>query len=277
MVAGSGHRGGAIPRVTSDVSTAYVGTADAWAAGPARLYDALARAILTTGTVSLQGQHWLDAGSGTGAASAALRDLGARVRAVDVAPDMVAHLRARGFDAVVGDLLSLPFDDASFDGLVAAFSISHVDDPARALAEARRVVRDGGVVLASVFAAQPLNTSKEVVDKVAETFGFVRPEWYLAFKRYLEPKTNTRATLRQCAREAGLSDIRIMQRIVNTGIASPAEIVSSRVGMAHLAPFVESLAPVRREQFVTAAVKAVARDPQPLRPAILVLSSRAPA
>jgi hypothetical protein len=45
-VAGSGDRGRAIPRLRGDVSSAYDGTADAWAAGPARLYETLARVIV---------------------------------------------------------------------------------------------------------------------------------------------------------------------------------------------------------------------------------------
>jgi hypothetical protein len=61
--------------------------------------------------------------------------------------------------------------------------------------------------------------------------------------------------------------------VVDTGIATPEEIVASRVGMAHLAPFVASLTTIRRAQLLTAAVAAVARHPQPLRPTILVLSS----
>lgn len=273
MVAGPGHRGGALPAVSGDAATAYAGTADAWAAGPGRLYEALARVVVADYPAPVLDRQVLDAGAGTGAASVALRERGARVTAVDSALDMVAHLRTGGFDAIVGDLRSLPFDDGSFDGLVAAFSISHVDDPGRALTEARRVVRNGGAVLASVFASQPANVSKQLIDSVAESFGFARPEWYAAFKRDLEPRSNTKELLTECARDAGLSEIRVEQHVVDTGIATPAEIVASRVGMAHLAPFVASLTAIRRAQLLTAAVAAVARHPQPLRPTILVLSS----
>jgi SAM-dependent methyltransferase len=260
--------------VSGDVASAYAGNAAAWDAGPERLYEVLARAIVATSPVPLAGWHMLDAGAGTGAASVALHEAGARVTAIDVAADMVATLQAKGFDAVAGDLLALPFDDGVFDGDLAAFSISHLDDPTAALVEARRVVRAGGVVLAGVFAAQAVNTSKDAVDSVAEAFGLVRPRWYEAFKRDLEPRTNTSARLWRCAELAGLADIRMHEQVVDTGIAAPADIVASRIGMAHLAPFVASLPPSRREQFVAAAVAAVARDPEPLRPAILVLSSR---
>jgi hypothetical protein len=66
--------------------------------------------------------------------------------------------------------------------------------------------------------------------------------------------------------------VALLERDVDTGVAEPRHIVAARAGMAHLAPFVASLEPSRREAFLAAAVAAVARDPQPLRPAVLVMS-----
>ena len=77
MVAGPGHRGGAIPGVSGDASSAYAGTAEAWAAGPGRLYDALARVVVADYPAPLLDRQVLDAGAGTGAASVELRERGA--------------------------------------------------------------------------------------------------------------------------------------------------------------------------------------------------------
>lgn len=261
--------------MTADLRGAYEGVARAWASGPAGLYDRLAGEIVSEYPGGVSGHHILDVGAGTGAVSRAVIRLGGRATAVDAAEDMVAHMRAHGLTAVSGDLLSLPFDDATFDGSVAAFSISHVDDPVRALREARRVVRAGGVVMAGVFAAvRSANPSKEIVDGVAERFGFVRPSWYQRLKIDLEPLTNTPQVLREVAGSAGLADIVIVEREVSTGIAAPADVVASRIGMAHLAPFVDTLESARRAEFMEAAVAAVARDPQPVRPVVLIMSSR---
>lgn len=183
-------------------------------------------------------------------------------------------MRAHGLDAVYGDVLALPFDDRAFDGAIAAFAISHVADPVRALAEARRVVRDGGVVMVGLFAVALAHASKDVVDAVAQRYGYVRPGWYDVLKRDYEPLTNTPAKLRACALAAGLANVVITERTVNTGIAAPADIVASRIGMAHSAPFVAALDDSTRRDFVAAAIAAVAVDPQPLRPDILVMSSR---
>src|SRR5205823_2368363 len=43
-----------------------------------------------------------------------------------------------------GDLLALPFEDASFDAATVGFGVRNVADLARALAELRRVLRPGG-------------------------------------------------------------------------------------------------------------------------------------
>jgi ubiquinone/menaquinone biosynthesis C-methylase UbiE len=260
--------------VTEGLASAYEGVARAWASGPAGLYDRLADEIVSEYPGGVSGHHVLDVGAGTGAVSRAVTRLGGRATAVDVAENMVAHMRAHGLTAVSGDLLSLPFDNATFDGSVAAFSISHVDDPVRALRETRRVVCAGGVVMAGLFAARSANASKEIVDGVAERFGFVRPSWYQRLKLDFEPLTNTPQELREAAGRAGLADIVIVVREVSTGIAAPADIVASRIGMAHLAPFVDTLQSARRAEFVAAAVAAVARDPQPLRPVVLIMSSR---
>jgi ubiquinone/menaquinone biosynthesis C-methylase UbiE len=262
--------------VIRDASAAYEGLAGAWASGPSRVYDRLAEAIVAAYPDSLAGRHVLDIGAGTGAVTRALTARGARTTAVDIAPDMVEHMRADGINAVVGDICALPFPNATFDGAVAAFSVSHVADPVAALSEARRVVRGGRVVIVGVFAAQPVNASKEVVDSVAEQFGFVRPGWYTHWKTEVEPAISTPEKLRSFAEQAGFEAIDISERAVATGVNAPEDIVAARLGMAHLAPFVASLSVSQRAEFIRAAVAVVAQNPQPLRPIVLLMSARAP-
>ena len=54
-----------------------------------------------------------------------------------------AHPAARP-EYILADAMALPFADASFDVVSIAFGIRNVADPARALAEFRRVLRPGG-------------------------------------------------------------------------------------------------------------------------------------
>jgi SAM-dependent methyltransferase len=48
--------------------------------------------------------------------------------------------------SLVGDAEALPFDDRSFDSAALLYVLYHLPDPARALAEAQRVLRPGGLI-----------------------------------------------------------------------------------------------------------------------------------
>jgi ubiquinone/menaquinone biosynthesis C-methylase UbiE len=91
----------------------------------------------------------LDAGCGTGLN---LRHLPAGSTGVDINPRNVELLNARlpDHNVVLGDVEALPFDDASFGTVLCTEVIEHIPDPAAALAEYRRVLQPGGVLIGSV-------------------------------------------------------------------------------------------------------------------------------
>ena len=68
--------------------------------------------------------------------------------ATDASESMVAATAARGLHAEVATIGSLPYPDASFDVVVAAWMLYHVPDLDAALAEVRRVLRPGGSFVA---------------------------------------------------------------------------------------------------------------------------------
>ena len=77
---------------------------------------------------------------------------GARVTGIDVAPAVVAEAVARndGLEAVVADVRSLPFADASFDVVFSGSTLDHFESAAdiqAALGELRRVLRPGGTLI----------------------------------------------------------------------------------------------------------------------------------
>ena len=55
-----------------------------------------------------------------------------------------ARRKSQGVEWVEGDLLALPFADASFDAATVGFGVRNVAELERALAELRRVLRPGG-------------------------------------------------------------------------------------------------------------------------------------
>jgi ubiquinone/menaquinone biosynthesis methyltransferase len=70
-----------------------------------------------------------------------------RVVAVDFSPAMLEAGRHKtpGAETVVADALALPFEDASFAGVVCGFGVRNLANTARGVHEVRRVLRPGGV------------------------------------------------------------------------------------------------------------------------------------
>jgi len=71
-----------------------------------------------------------------------------RVIGLDPARDalLAARRRAPGVPLVQGDAQALPFRDAAFDTVVSGLAFCSVPDPARGLAEVKRVLRPGGAL-----------------------------------------------------------------------------------------------------------------------------------
>jgi ubiquinone/menaquinone biosynthesis C-methylase UbiE len=256
---------------------AYRGAAAAWADGPAPLYDRLASIAIDGVAEQLRNQVVLDVGAGTGALCRALRKAGATPVALDMSCDMLGFVGHAAALSIAGDMRALPFPGGRFDAAVSGFAISHIDAPHEALREMRRVVRAHGSVVVVVFGAMRAAASKDAVDEVARAYGYRPPDWYVHLKTDTEPRSNTPALLAACAESAGLEAIDVADVIVDSGLETPEAIAAYRTGLAHLAPFVASLADERRNEFIDQAVAAVRERGQPVRPRILVLSSRVPA
>ena len=97
------------------------------------------------------GERWLDVACGPGIVTRALAEHVGLAVGLDLTPAMLerARLDAGGranVRFVPGDAAALPWADGAFDGAVTRFSLHHLEDPGRALAEMARVVRPGGTV-----------------------------------------------------------------------------------------------------------------------------------
>ena len=87
------------------------------------------------------GRSVLDLGCGLGGYSKVLAERGFDVRAFDVVPEYVERARELGVPAELYDGERLPLADGSVDTVILLEVIEHLEDPARLLAEARRVAR----------------------------------------------------------------------------------------------------------------------------------------
>jgi 2-polyprenyl-3-methyl-5-hydroxy-6-metoxy-1,4-benzoquinol methylase len=122
----------------------------------------------------LHGQHWLDAGCGSGTLARYLLEAGANVLGVDAAEEMITLAREPATQDVaeqnvlrsdvpkhneparqlrfehITTIAHLPLADQSLDGILCSSVLEYVPDPAACLTEFARVVRPGGLVVVSV-------------------------------------------------------------------------------------------------------------------------------
>jgi 2-polyprenyl-6-hydroxyphenyl methylase/3-demethylubiquinone-9 3-methyltransferase len=96
------------------------------------------------------GRRILDLGCRYGALTRAYAE-GNEVVGVDVDKDALAEAAKLGIETRWADVEEpLPFEDASFDVVVAGELIEHLRDPDRLVAEVRRLLRPGGTFAGSV-------------------------------------------------------------------------------------------------------------------------------
>jgi ubiquinone/menaquinone biosynthesis C-methylase UbiE len=128
----------------------------------------------------------LEVGCGRGElAERVRRELSSRVVALDQSARMVELTAARGVEAVVGDVVELPFGDGSFDCVVAAWMLYHASDLDRALDELRRVLRLDGRLVAATSSERNLAEVWELVGEVgAPGGGFTAETAEAALRRH---------------------------------------------------------------------------------------------
>jgi len=136
------------------------------AAEPGGSWQALAEAL----ALGFDGKIVADIGAGQGALSLLLADSARTVYAVDHSPRMVRRLKekTRKADNIIvrkGDFEALPLETASCDVAVASQVLHHCPRPREALAEAFRVLRPGGRLIAIDLAA---HEQEWVRDKLAD-------------------------------------------------------------------------------------------------------------
>lgn len=122
----------------------------------------------------------LDVGGGTGAHARWLAEQGHDVTLVDAMPEHVEQAAADGtYAARVGDARSLVEADGSVDAVLLLGPLYHLvetEDRARALAEAHRVLRSGGVLVAGA-----VSYAASLLDGVVQ--GFLDDERFVEIVR----------------------------------------------------------------------------------------------
>jgi len=129
-------------------------------AGPIR--DAAALQLIVDAARTTASDTVLDVACGPGLVACAFARTARHVTGIDLTPAMLEHARGLaakdGLTNVTfeqGDVLPLPYADASFSIVVSRFAFHHFPDPAAVLAEMRRVCRPGGRVVVADLMASP--------------------------------------------------------------------------------------------------------------------------
>jgi len=102
----------------------------------------------TVNTVVAPGDRVLDACCGTGDLAILAAKGGASVVGLDFSEQMLVRARRKSsaVEWLQGDLLALPFEDASFEAATVGFGVRNVDDLDAALRELLRVLKPDGIV-----------------------------------------------------------------------------------------------------------------------------------
>ncbi len=208
-----------------EVSPRYDLINDVLSVGNSRLW----RVAMTRALQPRKGMRILDLAAGTGTSSAAIAQHGAHVTAADFSEGMLAVGRERQagnplIDFVWADATELPFADDSFDAATISFGLRNVNEPQRALAEMRRVVKPGGRILVCEF-SQPVSAlrgpyaaySRHVLPRIAGALNKSAEEAYRYLNESIE-QWPAQDELAKWMREAGLE--RVAYRNLTFGIVA---------------------------------------------------------
>ena len=166
----------------------------------------------------------LEIASGTGLVTRRLRerlDPAVRLVATDLSKAMLDYARGKLSDAKgIGwrevDAVNLPFDAGEFGAVVCAFGLMFVPDKKAALKEARRVLKEGGILLFNVWDRIEENPHAAVTAQVVE--GLFPGDQKMRFR--IPYEMHDPALLQRLLAETRFTDVRIGKKRLQVGRVS---------------------------------------------------------
>ena len=155
---------------------------------------------------TIAGKRTLELCTGTGLIAKHVASAASEMIATDFAENMLAQARKGDCPANLtfrwADATALPFEDNSFDTVLISNALHIIPNPERALAEIRRVLRPGGVLIAPNFVHDEGDLQTGVMAKLLTAAGIVfATSWdddgYVAFLKKNGWNVRRHETLRQ--------------------------------------------------------------------------------
>ena len=134
----------------------------------------------------------LELATGTGLIAKHIVNAAAHIEATDASAEMIAEAKRDTSSAKlhfsVQDMFRLPYADKSFNVVIVSNALHIVPEPEKALAEIRRVLKDGGVLIAPTFTHADNNFRGNVKALFMKLAGFpLHSKWtseeYMRFLR----------------------------------------------------------------------------------------------
>jgi ubiquinone/menaquinone biosynthesis C-methylase UbiE len=187
----------------------YNAAADCFDASPLSFWDYFGRRTIELASLPI-GSRVLDVCCGTGASALPAAEVvgqTGKVIRIDLAEQLLELARTKAvkrrldnIEFEIGDMLSLRFPAASFDGVICVFGIFFVPDMAKAVSELWSRVRPGGKLAVTTWAS---NFCKPASDAFWRLIGNIRPDLHKGFNPW--DRIDSPASLRGVFDQAGIA------------------------------------------------------------------------
>lgn len=229
----------------------YNAAADCFDASPLSFWDYFGRRTIELASLPI-GSRVLDVCCGTGASALPAAEVvgqTGKVIGIDLAEQLLELARTKaikkrldniGFET--GDMLSLRFPAASFDGVVCVFGIFFVPDMAKAVSELWSRVRPGGKLAVTTWAS---NFCKPASDAFWRLIRNIRPDLHKGFNPW--DRIDSPASLRGVFDQAGIASATITREDRLHPIKSAEDWWTIVLGSGYRGT-IEQLNPIEREK-----------------------------